>query len=159
MRFIITTCLLFFYSFGFLFGQSAKNEKSTPKVMNSSTLKTPKNVLGTALQACCFDPKTGYFRDGFCKTRSDDVGTHVICAIVTQDFLTFTRSKGNDLETPAPQYSFPGLKPGDKWCLCALRWKEAYNAGFAPPVVLESTNKIALEYVTIEALKSKAVKK
>ena len=117
------------------------------------------NVLGTTLQACCFDPKTGYFRDGYCKTRMDDVGTHVVCAVVTQEFLTFTKSRGNDLETPFPQYDFPGLKPGDKWCLCVLRWKEALDAGVAPPVVLESTHKVALKYVTLEDLKNHEVVK
>jgi uncharacterized protein len=124
-------------------------EKMIKKETNMAT-----NVLGTELQGCCFDPKTGYFRDGYCKTRVDDVGTHVVCAVVTQDFLTFTKSRGNDLETPAPQYSFPGLKPGDKWCLCVLRWKEALEAGVAPPVVLEATNKVALQYVTLEDLTS-----
>jgi uncharacterized protein (DUF2237 family) len=127
--------------------QTTKNKKTTMAT----------NVLGTELEACCFDPLTGYFRDGFCKTRTDDVGTHVVCAVVTQDFLTFTKSQGNDLETPVPQYNFPGLKPGDKWCLCVLRWKEALDAGFAPPVVLASTHKIALKYVTLEELKSHAI--
>ena len=89
----------------------------------------------------------------------DDVGTHVVCAVVTQEFLTFTKSRGNDLETPFPQYDFPGLKPGDKWCLCVLRWKEALDAGVAPPVVLESTHKVALKYVTLEDLKNHAVVK
>jgi uncharacterized protein len=136
------------------FAQTTKNK---PKPTNKPT-KMATNVLGTPLEACCFDPKTGYFRDGFCKTRTEDVGTHVVCAVITQEFLTFTKSRGNDLETPFPQYDFPGLKPGDRWCLCVLRWKEALDAGVAPPVVLESTHKIALKYVTLEELKSHAMK-
>jgi len=112
----------------------------------------PNNVLGTALQACCFDPKTGYYRDGFCKTGEEDIGTHVVCAIMTDDFLRFTKSRGNDLSTPIPYYQFPGLKPGDKWCLCVSRWKEAYQEGLAPPVLLEATHEKALDYVTFEML-------
>ena len=114
----------------------------------------PVNVLGGALETCCLDPLTGYYRDGSCMTGADDVGTHVICAVMTEEFLTFTKSKGNDLSTPFPHFNFPGLKPGDKWCLCALRWREAYLADKAPPVVLESTNKKALEYVSLEALRA-----
>ena len=111
-----------------------------------------KNVLGTELQACCFAPKTGFYRDGFCKTGIDDIGTHVVCAIMTEEFLRFTKSRGNDLSTPIPYYQFPGLQPGDKWCLCVSRWKEAYEAGFAPLVVLEATHEKALQYVTFEML-------
>ena len=111
-----------------------------------------KNVLGTALQACCFSPKTGFYRDGFCKTGADDIGTHVVCAIMTAEFLQFTKSKGNDLSTPIPYYQFPGLKPGDKWCLCVSRWKEAYLEGKAPEVVLEATHEKTLNYVSFEAL-------
>ena len=114
----------------------------------------PVNVLGGALETCCLDPLTGYYRDGSCMTGADDVGTHVICAVMTEEFLTFTKSKGNDLSTPFPHFNFPGLKPGDKWCLCALRWREAYLADKAPPVVLEATNKKALEYVSLEALQA-----
>jgi uncharacterized protein len=136
-----------------------KTYAQTTKKINKKETNMATNVLGTELQACCFDPKTGYFRDGYCKTRIDDVGTHVVCAVVTQAFLTFTKSRGNDLETPFPQYDFPGLKPGDKWCLCVLRWKEALDAGVAPPVVLEATHKIALKYVTLEDLTSHAVAK
>jgi len=111
-----------------------------------------KNVLGTDLQTCCFEPKTGFYRDGYCKTGSDDVGTHVVCAIMTQEFLEFSKSKGNDLITPIAYYQFPGLKPGDKWCLCVSRWKEAYQSGKAPEVVLEATHEKALNYVTFEML-------
>lgn len=111
-----------------------------------------KNVLGNELMSCCFEPKTGYYRDGFCKTGAEDIGTHVVCAIMTDDFLEFTRSRGNDLTTPIPYYQFPGLKAGDKWCLCVSRWKEAYLEGLAPSVVLEATHEKALEYVSFEEL-------
>jgi uncharacterized protein len=145
-------CAFFlFFIHHLIVAQTTKSKKK------ETTMAT--NVLGTTLQACCFDPKTGYFRDGFCKTRIDDVGTHVVCAVVTQEFLTFTKSRGNDLETPFPQYDFPGLKPGDKWCLCVLRWKEALDAGVAPPVVLASTHKVALKYVSLADLQNHAVAK
>ncbi len=114
------------------------------------------NVLGTPLQACSFDPLTGYFRDGCCNTREDDTGSHVVCARVTQAFLDFSRARGNDLVTPVPAYRFAGLKPGDRWCLCALRWKEAWEAGVAPPVVLEATHRRALDFVPLAALKAHA---
>jgi uncharacterized protein (DUF2237 family) len=115
------------------------------------------NVLGQPLKDCSFDPLTGYFRDGCCKTSSVDTGSHVICARVTQEFLTFSLAQGNDLMTPRPAYQFPGLQPGDQWCLCAMRWKEAFDAGVAPPVVLESTNERALHYVTLEQLQQHAI--
>jgi uncharacterized protein (DUF2237 family) len=112
------------------------------------------NVLGTALIACSFDPLTGYFRDGCCNTQADDLGSHVICAKMTQEFLEFSKQRGNDLSTPMPHYRFPGLKPGDRWCLCALRWKEAFEAGVAPQVFLESTHKRALDFVALAWLQS-----
>lgn len=112
------------------------------------------NVLGTQLVACSYDPLTGYFRDGCCHTDEHDQGSHVICAKVTQAFLDFSLLRGNDLSTPRPEYRFAGLKPGDRWCLCALRWKEAYEAGVAPTVVLESTHIRALDYVTLEQLET-----
>jgi len=111
-----------------------------------------KNVLGSELKPCCTHPATGYFRDGFCRTDDDDFGRHVICAIVTQEFLDFSLSRGNDLMTPRPESDFPGLKPGDRWCLCAMRWKEALEAGVAPTVKLESTHEKALEMVSLEDL-------
>jgi uncharacterized protein (DUF2237 family) len=111
-----------------------------------------KNVLGTELKACCFEPKTGFYRDGFCKTGEEDQGTHVICAMMTDEFLKFTKSKGNDLSTPIPEWQFPGLKAGDKWCLCILRWLEAEKAGKAPLIVLEATHEKALEYAEFEVL-------
>lgn len=112
-----------------------------------------KNVLGTPLQQCCTKPMTGFYRDGYCHTGEADSGTHVIAAIVTQEFLDFTRSRGNDLQTARPIYDFPGLKPGDVWCLCALRWKEAHEAGMAPPIKLEATHEKALVYIPLETLK------
>ncbi|MBD3880471.1 DUF2237 domain-containing protein [Phormidium tenue FACHB-886] len=116
-----------------------------------------RNVLGSELQCCCTDPLTGYYRDGFCSTGAGDVGIHVVCAQVTQEFLEFSRSQGNDLITPIPIYRFPGLKAGDRWCLCASRWKEALDAGVAPPVVLEATHAAALEYVSMDELKQHAL--
>jgi uncharacterized protein len=115
-----------------------------------------KNVLGGPLQACSFDPLTGYLRDGCCNTATQDSGTHVICARVTADFLAFTLHQGNDLSTPRPEHRFPGLQPGDRWCLCALRWKQALDAGCAPPVVLEATQMRALEFVNLEQLQAHA---
>lgn len=121
------------------------------------TLKTPlKNVLGTELAPCCQEPPTGYFRDGFCRTADADHGTHVICAVVDAAFLDFTRSRGNDLTTPHPAYQFPGLKPGDRWCLCALRWREALVAGVAPPVRLAATHARALKFVELAQLEAHA---
>ena len=113
-----------------------------------------KNVLGTDLQIAGTNPLTGYYRDGFCSTGESDRGVHVIAATLTDEFLAFSKSQGNDLITPFPQYNFPGLKAGDCWCLCARRWKEAYDAGVAPPVILEATHEKALEFATIEELKN-----
>ena len=122
-------------------------------------VKYKKNVLGGPLEACCFAPKTGYFRDGYCRTDDTDYGSHVICAQVTADFLEFSKNRGNDLSTPRPEYNFPGLLPGDRWCLCALRWKEAWEEGLAPNVILNACDEIALRYVPIEVLKKHAIKK
>lgn len=119
----------------------------------NSVKKIPKNVLGEPLQSCCFEPRTGFYRDGFCRTGEEDLGTHVVCAIMTETFLEFTKSRGNDLSTPIPQWAFPGLRPGDKWCLCVLRWLEAEKSGKAPKVVLEATHEKALEYTSLKVLK------
>ena len=116
------------------------------------------NVFGEKLELCCNNPKTGFYRDGFCNTGSSDYGTHVVCSVMTKEFLEFSKSKGNDLTTPNEAYNFPGLIPGDKWCLCVLRWKEAYDVGKAPKVYLEATHDKALKYVTIEDLISHAQK-
>lgn len=119
--------------------------------------KAQKNVLGTELQPCCFDPITGYFRDGHCRTDQNDHGSHVICARITEEFLQFSLSRGNDLITPHSPY-FPGLKPGDFWCLCAMRWKEAYEVMSEPPrVKLLACHEKALEYVSIDILKKYAL--
>ncbi|MGC6442268.1 MAG: DUF2237 family protein [Rubripirellula sp.] len=116
-----------------------------------------KNVLGTELKTCSTDPMTGFYRDGCCNTGADDRGLHTVCVQVTAEFLHFSRSVGNDLSTPMPQYRFPGLQPGDRWCLCAARWKEAYDAGCAPAVVLESTHMSTLEFASIEELREYAI--
>jgi uncharacterized protein (DUF2237 family) len=115
------------------------------------------NVLGTELLPCSYDPLTGYLRDGCCHTRADDVGTHVVCAKVTDEFLQYSLEQGNDLITPRPEYRFAGLKPGDRWCLCVSRWAEAQRAGVAPPVVLECTHLKALETVSIDTLRAHAL--
>jgi uncharacterized protein (DUF2237 family) len=112
------------------------------------------NVLGTELKPCSYDPLTGFFRDGCCHTHEDDSGTHVVCARVTAEFLAHSLRRGNDLVTPRPEYRFRGLRPGDRWCLCALRWKQAFQAGAAPPVVLEATHARALELIPLADLKS-----
>jgi hypothetical protein len=114
------------------------------------------NVLGGELLACCFDPLTGYFRDGSCRTAQDDAGTHLVCARMTSEFLAFSIARGNDLVTPRPEMRFRGLKPGDRWCLCALRWLEALEAGVAPPVILEATHERALDLVPMEELRRHA---
>ena len=111
-----------------------------------------KNVLGGPLQACSFSPLTGYFRDGCCNTDESDRGSHTICARMTADFLAFSLERGNDLSTPAPQFRFAGLKPGDRWCVCAFRWLEACEEGKAPPVVLDSTHESALRVISLEVL-------
>jgi hypothetical protein len=115
------------------------------------------NVLGTALVACSFDPLTGYFRDGCCQTDEQDHGTHVVCARVTAEFLNYSLGRGNDLMTPRPEYRFAGLQPGDRWCLCAVRWKEALEAGVAPPVHLDATHAKALSVVTLAQLQAHAL--
>ena len=116
-----------------------------------------KNVLGKTLEICCTNPVTGFYRDGFCQTGPGDFGKHVVCAQVTEEFLAFTKSLGNDLSTPMPAYQFPGLKPGDRWCLCAARWQEAFDIGVAPPVVLEATHEKALEIINLADLQQHAL--
>ena len=110
------------------------------------------NVMGEPLKSCGSKPLTGFYRDGFCNTGPEDSGSHVVAAVVTKEFLEFTKSQGNDLQTPNPNFNFPGLKPGDKWCLCANRWKEAHKAGVAPPVILEATHEKALKFIDLETL-------
>lgn len=115
------------------------------------------NVLGSPLQRCCSKHRTGFYRDGFCRTDDHDRGRHVVCAQVTKDFLNFSLKRGNDLITPRPELDFPGLKPGDCWCLCVLRWKEALEAGIAPPVDLLATHEVALQFVSLEDLQKHAI--
>ncbi len=116
-----------------------------------------RNVLGGPLTTCSARPMTGFFRDGCCNTGPTDVGSHTVCVVMTAVFLTFSKRSGNDLSTPMPDYGFPGLKPGDKWCLCAPRWQEAFEAGSAPKVVLSATHEGALEYTALADLKKFAV--
>ncbi len=116
-----------------------------------------KNVLGAPLELCGSDPVTGFYRTGCCDTGPDDAGLHIVCAIMTAEFLEFSKQQGNDLSTPNPLYRFPGLRPGDRWCLCAARWREAFEAGLAPQVVLAATHMSALEFASLEELKSYAV--
>jgi uncharacterized protein len=115
------------------------------------------NVLGEPLQPCSHDPLTGYYRTGGCENHGDDPGLHVVCVVLTDDFLAFSKAVGNDLSTPMPQYGFPGLHGGDQWCLCASRWQQAFEAGFAPRVVLASTHLSALEYSSLADLQTHAV--
>ena len=116
-----------------------------------------KNVLGGDLQLCCSAPVTGFYRDGYCRTGLEDVGLHTVCASVTDEFLAFSEQAGNDLSTPRPEFDFPGLEAGDCWCLCVTRWKEALEAGVAPPVKLTSTHMSTLEFVSLEDLMSHAL--
>lgn len=116
-----------------------------------------RNVLGTPLQTCCTAPMTGFYRDGRCATGPQDLGLHLVCAQMTTEFLEFSREAGNDLSTPMPEYGFPGLKPGDCWCLCVARWQEALLANVAPPVHLAATHELAIEWVSYEDLKRHAL--
>ena len=115
------------------------------------------NVFGKELEMCCEDPETGFFRNGMCDTCREDQGVHTVCILATEEFLDFSKSVGNDLSTPHPEFNFPGLKPGDRWCLCALRWQEAYEQGKAPPVFLESTHEETLKIVDFNILQGYAV--
>ena len=119
-------------------------------------MKESRNVLGGPLAVCCTNPVTGFYRTGCCETGPEDTGSHTVCAVVTAEFLAFSREMGNDLSTPMPAYGFPGLKPGDRWCVCAARWKEAYEEGVAPPVVLAATHEGALQVVSLDELRAKA---
>lgn len=115
------------------------------------------NVLGGRLEPCSMRPLTGFFRDGCCNTSEEDLGSHTVCVVLTADFLEFSKSRGNDLSTPRPEFGFPGLQPGQRWCLCAARWLEAYRAGKAPHVSLNASNQAALEIVPLELLKQHAM--
>jgi len=111
------------------------------------------NIFNEPLEACSFDPVTGFFRSGCCETSEQDTGSHTVCAIMTEEFLKFSKSKGNDLSTPVPAFDFPGLNSGDRWCLCAARWLEAYEAGSAPSIIARATHRRALEIIPMEAMK------
>ncbi|MCR2747675.1 DUF2237 family protein [Limnobacter parvus] len=125
--------------------------------MTKVTVRQDKNVLGGPLLACSYSPLTGFLRDGCCSTGPNDLGRHVVCAKVTREFLEYQLRMGNDLISPVPQYRFAGLKPGDRWCVCAGRWKQAHDAGVAPPVYLEGTNFTALEVIPLETLLDYAI--
>ena len=116
-----------------------------------------RNVLGGPLGRCSDKPLTGFFRDGCCNTSEEDLGSHTICVVLTAQFLQFSKVRGNDLPTPRPEFDFPGLNPGDRWCLCAARWREAFQAGMAPQVVLNACNEMALEIVSLDDLKRFAI--
>ena len=120
-------------------------------------MQLDKNVLGEVLEHCSMAPRTGFTRSGSCETGPEDVGSHTVCVLMTREFLEFSRSRGNDLSTPAPEYGFQGLKPGDRWCLCAARWQEAFEAGRAPRVSLRATHERALEVVSFADLKAHAI--
>ena len=137
---------------------TAKETDST-KINQNKMANHGKNVLGTDLEIAGIKPLTGFYRDGFCSTGAADRGVHVVAAVLTDAFLQYSKRQGNDLITPNLNFGFPGLKAGDVWCLCALRWKEAFDAGVAPPIILNATHAKALEFMTIEDLKSMAVKK
>lgn len=124
---------------------------------NSGARRPARNVLGQPLEPCSLDPLTGFFRNGCCDTANEDAGSHTVCAVMTAEFLAFSKAQGNDLSTPMPDYDFPGLKPGDHWCLCAPRWQEALEAGQTPRVVLRATHEGALTYCSLEDLKRHAV--
>jgi uncharacterized protein (DUF2237 family) len=128
-------------------------ETTTSKLNKNKMKKQEKNVLGTALEIASLEPLTGFYRDGFCSTGSTDTGIHVVAAVLTDEFLNYSKSNGNDLITPNLKYNFPGLKSGDVWCLCANRWKEALKAGVAPPVILKATNEKALDIISLDDLK------
>ena len=119
--------------------------------------QSQRNVLGGELQPCSFEPVTGFFRDGCCNTSPEDTGSHTVCVVMTAEFLAYSKSRGNDLSTPMPQFGFPGLKPGDRWCLCAPRWQEAFLAGRAPKVALLATQEGALEFAELANLKAFAI--
>ncbi len=137
--------------------EAAGSPSCDPAAVRDADAVSERNVLGGELEPCGTDPMTGFFRDGCCSTGPEDLGSHTICAVVTSEFLEHQRSIGNDLSTPMPQYRFPGLVPGDRWCVTAVNWARAYNDGVAAPVVLASTNIAVLEIVPLEALQQHAV--
>jgi uncharacterized protein (DUF2237 family) len=147
--------LIFVSSFTFAQVKTEENCGNI-KTRSKSNMTNPEqlNVLNTPLALASIDPMTGFYRNGYCQTGANDIGLHVVAALVTEEFLNYSLTKGNDLISAYPSSGFPGLKPGDTWCLCVLRWKEAFEAGVAPPVILEATNIKALQYVTLDQLQS-----
>jgi uncharacterized protein len=137
-------------SWGTWRAMSGTGAESPPFPLAHATM--PLNVFGTELEPCSHAPLTGFYRDGCCDTGPEDVGVHTVCVIATDEFLVFSRDRGNDLSTPRPEYRFPGLEPGDRWCLCASRWKEAWAAGKAPKVVLTATHEATLQFVPLDVL-------
>ncbi|MGY6644044.1 MAG: DUF2237 family protein [Salinarimonas sp.] len=131
--------------------------ENTPYSAGAPAPLESRNVFGEPLATCSIAPMTGFYRDGCCETGPEDVGRHVVCAQVTQEFLDYSRARGNDLVTPRPEFGFPGLRPGDRWCLCALRWREALEAGVAPPVALAATHERALDIIDLQELKAHAL--
>ena len=127
-----------------------------PRDGDKSGRRPSRNVLGGRLESCSLEPVTGFFRNGCCDTHASDIGSHTVCVVMTASFLAFSKARGNDLSTPHPEFGFPGLQPGDRWCLCAPRWQEALEAGQAPHVVLQATEETALRYCTLEDLKRHA---
>jgi len=158
--------LLFLFVSTITLGQNKEAQKNclitketTTSTLNKNKMKKQeKNVFGTALEMASLEPLTGFYRDGFCSTGDADTGIHVVAAVLTDEFLNYSKSKGNDLITPNLKYGFPGLKSGDVWCLCANRWKEALKAGVAPPVILKATNEKALDIISLDDLKLNVVK-
>lgn len=148
---LLCFCLILMHNY--LGAQTSRDKTKKVKNTNIKIMDNQLNVLGTKLELASKNPLTGYYRNGYCTTDANDKGSHVVAAIVTDDFLNFSKSRGNDLITPNANYNFPGLKPGDVWCLCALRWLEAFNANVAPPVILEATHKKTLEYISLDILK------
>lgn len=128
-----------------------------PRSQDDRRPNKAKNVLGGTLQSCSHDPVTGFYRDGCCNTGQQDRGLHMICVVLTAEFLQFSKDRGNDLSTPIPEYGFPGLNPGDQWCLCAMRWVEAYKEGKAPQLVLSATHEYMLQVVPLEVLQEHAI--
>ena len=132
-------------------GKTIKNIRKKTRIMKQN------NIFDEPIEECCSNPITGYFRDGFCHTDTLDRGLHIVCSLITSDFLSFSKARGNDLSTPRPEFNFPGLKEGDSWCVCAERWKEAYENGFAPKVFLKRTHKKASMIIDLDILKEYAV--
>ena len=149
---VVTTCILAPCAMG-----QQCERASEESGMKKEEISDSKNVLGQPLQQCGCTPMTGFYRNGFCETGPRDLGSHTVCAVMTEEFLAFTKKRGNDLSSPAPQFNFAGLKSGDRWCLCVSRWKEAHDAGVAPPVILDATHERALGVATIEELRGSGV--